>query len=282
MYELNIKNPSGEVLNLSANKNYTVYKIEGLQPPAVAINSSTNITTDGVKINSLKVEQRNIVIYMAIEGNIEANRINLYRYFPLKQTTTLYFKNGTRDVYIEGTVELIECDFFAQRQVAQISIICADPYFKAVDELVSYFSNISSLFEFPFSMTASGEEISAITSDVRKSIINTGDVASGIIIELYAIGDVVNPIIYDVFKRTHIKLMLTMEQNDLIIINTNSGKKAITLIRAGVSSNALGYMYPDSSWFELESGDNVFTYDAENGKANLQLTFRTSVLYGGV
>ena len=282
MYELNIKNSSGEVLNLSASKNYTVYKIEGLQPPAVAINSSTNITSDGVKINSLKVEQRNIVIYMTIEGNVEANRINLYRYFPLKQTITLYFKNGIRDVYIEGTVELIECDFFTQRQVAQISIICADPYFKAVDELVSYFSNISSLFEFPFSITAAGEEISTITSDVRKSIINTGDVASGIIIELYAIGKVVNPVIYDVFKRTHIKLMLTMEQNDLIVINTNSGKKSITLIRAGVSSNALGYMYPDSSWFTLESGDNVFTYDAETGKSNLQLTFRTSVLYGGV
>lgn len=282
MYELNIKNSSGEVLNLSASKNYTVYKIEGLQPPVVAINSSTNITTDGVKINSLKVEQRNIVIYMTIEGNVEANRINLYRYFPLKQTITLYFKNGIRDVYIEGTVELIECDFFTQRQVAQISIVCADPYFKAVDELVSYFSNISSLFEFPFSITAAGEEISTITSDVRKSIINTGDVASGIIIELYAIGKVVNPVIYDVFKRTHIKLMLTMEQNDLIVINTNSGKKSITLIRAGVSSNALGYMYPDSSWFTLESGDNVFTYDAETGKSNLQLTFRTSVLYGGV
>lgn len=282
MYECKVKNHKGEVLNLSTSSKYTLFQITGLQPPASAVNTSSNATSDGMTVNSVRVDMRNIVLYVALEGNVEANRINLYKYFPLKQTITIYFKNGSRDVCIEGMVETIELDHFAQRQVAQISVICPKPYFKAVNDLITYFSDVSSLFQFPFSIAKSGVEFSTITTNVRKSIINTGDVTSGLLIDLYAIGTVVNPVIYDVFKRTHIKLMFTMETNDHIIINTNHGEKSITLVRGGVSTNIMGYMYPDSSWLTLESGDNVFTYDCESGNSNLQITFTSSVLYGGV
>ena len=115
-----------------------------------------------------------------------------------------------------------------------------------------------------------------------KPIYFTGDVESGLIIDLYAVGEVVNPVIYDVFKRTHIKLMFTLIAGDHIIINTNAGAKSITLIRGGVTSNIMGYMYPDSTWLKLEAGDNVFTTDCERGADNLQLTFTASILYGGV
>jgi phage-related protein len=282
MYECKVKNHIGEVLNLSTSSKYTLYKITGLQPPASAVNTSNNATSDGVTINSVRVDKRNIVLYVAMEGDVEANRINLYRYFPLKQTITLYFKNNKRDVCIEGKVETIQCDFFTKKQVAQISVICPKPYFKAVNDLVSYFSDVSALFEFPFSITETGMEFSAITTNVRKSIINAGDVASGVIIELYAIGTVVNPIIYDVFKRTHIKLMCTLEAGDHVVINTNHGEKSITRVRAGVSSNIMGCLWPSSSWLTLEAGDNVFTYDCDSGNSNLQITFTTPILYGGV
>lgn len=281
-YILKAENHRGEVLNLSTNPNYIVYKIEGLQPPSVNVNVSANATSDGSTFNSARANSRNIVIYVALKGIVEDSRINLYKYFPLKKKIKLYYKNDTRDVYIEGYVELIECDLFSASQVAQISIICPQPYFKGVDELVSYFSDVSSLFSFPFSIPSSGIELSAITTNIRKSIINTGDIESGIIIRLYAIGAVVNPVIYDVFNRTYIKLNYTMTVNDEIIINTYKGEKSITLIRNGISTNIMGHMAADSTWLTLQSGDNVFSYDADSGNSNLQLTFTTSVLYGGV
>ena len=282
MLEVKVENKSGEILNLTTSKNYTLFKVEGLQPPATTINSTKKSTSDGTTINSVSVESRNIVLYMTIDRDIEKNRINLYKYFPLKQTVTVYFKNNTRDVKIDGLVEIIECDLFTNRQVAQISLICPQPYFSAVNELISYFSDLTNLFSFPFNIAQSGAELSAITTNIRKSIINTGDVESGVIIKLYAIGDVVNPIIYDVFNRTHIAINFSMQANDQIIINTNVGSKSITLIRNGVGYNAMGYMTPDSKWLTLAQGDNVFTYDADSGNSNLQLTFTTAVLYGGV
>lgn len=282
MYTLTVKNNRGEMLTLSGNPNYTVYNITGLTPPQATINTSVNTTSDGSRVNSVRLENRNIVIYTTIEGDCEANRLNLYKYFPVKREITLYFSHGSREVHIEGVVELIECDIFASKQVAQISIICAKPYFKAAETLVHSFGDIVSRFEFPFSIEKAGIEFSTSTANQRKSIINTGDVDTGVIIELFAVGTVANPVIYNVFTTGKIQLNCTMEASDKIVINTNVGEKSITLIRNGVSTNAMGYMSPDSEWFVITNGDNVFTYNADSGTANLQLTFRTSLLYSGV
>lgn len=282
MYSLKVENDRGNTLELTNNPNYTVFKIEGLNPPQVNINSSVNTTTDGSSINSARLENRNIVIYATMEGNIEANRINLYKYFPVKKTVKLYFSNESRKIYIEGMVELIECDLFSNKQVAQISIICPRPYFKDVENLVTVFSDVSAMFEFPFSISKAGVEISTIGTNQRRSIINTGDIETGVIIKLFATGTVVNPVIYDVLKRTYLKLNFTMLASDTVVINTNVGEKSIELIRDGVTYNAMGYMAQDSSWFVIEAGDNVFTYDADSGNSNLQLTFTTSILYSGV
>lgn len=282
MYEFKVKYNDDSIYNLTSSKHYTLYKITGLEPPKVDVNTSENATNDGSTVNSVRVPKRNLVLYMTIEGDVETNRINLYKYFPYKKTIELYYKNNSRNVFIEGYVEHIDVGHFDEKQIAQISIICPQPYFKAVTNLVNYFSEVSSLFQFPFNISQAGIEFSAITTNIRKSIINIGEVESGVIIELNAIGTVVNPIIYDVFKRTRLALKFTMEINDKITINTYQGKKSITLTRDGVTTNAMGYMTPDSSWLTLDVGDNVYAYESESGNANLQITFTTSALYGGV
>ena len=282
MIEIKVKNDNGEVLNLSTSPNYTLYNITGINPPQANINTSVNATSDGDTINSIRTNKRNIVLYVAIHGNVEANRLNLYKYFPTKKNINIYCKTTNRDVYIEGTTELIDVKLFSEQQVAQISIICPQPYFNDVNELITSFSQIEALFTFPFSIDNNGIELSIIGNDIRKNIINAGEVDTGMSMELFAIGEVKNPVIYDVLNRTHIKLEFTMQANDIIYINTNSGQKSVTLLRDGVESNIISYLSYSSKWLTLNAGDNVFTYDAENGVSNIKLTFRTVALYGGV
>ena len=151
------------------------------------------------------------------KNNIQAILSDLH--FPVKKRIKLYFKNYTRDIYIEGNVELIECDLFTNKQIAQISIICPKPYFKDVQNLITTFGDVSSMFEFPFSISKTGIEISGVTTNQRRSIINTGDIETGVIIKLFSTGTVVNPVIYDVLKRTQLKLNFTMLASDTIVIN---------------------------------------------------------------
>lgn len=282
MFSLKVKNNRNEEMFITGNSNYTLFKIEGLNPPQATINSSVNATTDGSIINSVRTENRNIVLYLAIEGDVETNRLNVYKYFPIKQTVTLYFSNGSRDVYIKGIVEVIECDLFSNKQIAQVSIVCPQPYFKTIEELSISFGDVLKKFQFPFSIPAEGIEFSPVVSNQRKTIVNTGDAEAGIIIELFAVGTVENPVIYNVLTGGKMQFNATMLPSDKIIVNTNVGEKSITLIREGVSYNAMGLMTAGSEWFKLINGDNVFTYDADSGTSSLQLNFTAALLYSGV
>ena len=282
MYSLTITNDRGDETILTGNPNYTIYRIDGLTPPKVTVNDSVNTTSDGSKINSVRLEKRNIVIYLKIEGEAEKNRIDLYSIFPIKRWVTLHFANGSRDVSIRGVVESNEPGIFDQAQTAQISIICEDPYFSEIDDLITVFGDVIPMFQFPFAISEEGVVFSVLEKNTRQTIFNSGEVETGIIIELFAYGEVVNPVIYDTFAKTQMALNFTMQQGDKIVIDTNTRKKSITLIRRGKQTNLLGYMRPDSVFLKLQPGDNVFTYDCDSGASNLQLTFISSILYTGV
>ena len=86
MFTLSVENDRGEKLELTHNKKYTVTNITGLNPPKATINTSPVSNFDGVRQNGSRAEPRNLVITVVIEGDIEANRINLYKYFKIKRT----------------------------------------------------------------------------------------------------------------------------------------------------------------------------------------------------
>ena len=153
MYTLKIENTNGEIFELTHDfSDYYVTKVEGLTPPATTINTAKAGIIDGTFFNSASVEERNIVISLTINGDIEANRQKLYRIFPRKTACTVYFKNANRDVKIQGYVETIEADLFSKREKAQISIICPRPYFEDLATIYAELAATLAMFEFPFAI----------------------------------------------------------------------------------------------------------------------------------
>lgn len=282
MYELYVKNSRGDRLQLTDTPDFITYKIEGLNPPQATINSTANTTIDGSDVNSVRLESRNIVIYTAIRGDIERNRIKLYKHFPSKGVVTLYFKNSSRDVNISGVVESVVVDQFQNPQIAQISIFCGNPYFKDEKPLEISLSEIVPNFEFPFSIPEEGQPFSEYIVNYKKTIINPSDTDTSVTVTLYAAGEVINPTIYDLTHNKQMRLNLTLQDNDVVTINMHYDEKSIILTRNGKKTNALGYMRPDSKWFILSAGDNVFTYSCESGAENLNITFTAPILYSGV
>lgn len=82
MYTLKIQNSAGELFELTHNRSqYSLIHVTGLTPPKANINTSAAGTIDGEFYNSARVNMRNIVLTIVIEGDIEANRQHLYRIF---------------------------------------------------------------------------------------------------------------------------------------------------------------------------------------------------------
>lgn len=282
-YSLIVENYRGETLQLTQNPNYNVTSVEGMNPPKAQINTSENAVFDGTTFNSSKLDERNIVIELTIEGNAEANRIALYRYFKTKKAVTLHIANGTRSVYINGYVESFDVGYFEKKQTAQISILCPKPCF--VDDSSSgvMFSNINALFEFPFSIEAGDPiEFSTLVSNVEKNVFNSGDIATGFIIQFRATGETTNPTFYNVMTAAMMKVNIALSEGDIVVINTLAGEKSVSLTVNGVTTNALNDLDPSSTWLELESGDNVFLYTADTYPENLVCDVIYSNLFEGV
>lgn len=280
-FSMSIVNSRDEELRLTGNPNYTVTRIDGLNPPNANINTSPHATFDGSTFNSSRVETRNIVIEFAIEGDAEANRIALYRYIKTKKPLTFRFQNGRRSVYIEGYVETFEVGFFDEKQVAQVSLICPRPYFIDDEFAQSTFSSVIALFEFPFSIETP-IPFSELDFEAETNVVNGGDVDTGMLIRFWATGNVVNPTLYNTDRGEYLRVNLSMSRGDLIEVNTVSGEKSITLTSSGVTTNALNYLDAGSTWLTLESGDNTFSTGADEHPENLACTLWYSNLYEGV
>ena len=283
MYTLIVENKYGEQLELTHNIAYEIMSIEGLDPPDSTINKTHNADFDGSTYNSSYMNERVITITMAINGPAEANRINLYHYFKTKFPVRLYYKNGVRNVYIDGYIQSMPISFFEKKQIVQIVIMCPEQHFNGASANVQAFTSVSSLFEFPFSIEAAGEVFSSLAAESEQSILNNGDVETGMVINIHATGAVTNPKIYNTTTGEHIFINQSLSSGDRIVVNTIKGQKSITLYpTGGGSSNIIGKFVQGSSWLQLIPGDNVSIVTADNNPENMEVYFEITDQYEGV
>lgn len=282
MFNLMIENKDGLRLNLTNDRNCVVVGIDGLTPPTANIVTTTIAMNDGTRFNSANVGQRNIVIRFRLLADVENTRILLYRYFRIKQYCKIHYKNTRRDVYCEGYVETFENDRFAIDNQVSISIICPSPWFKEINAIVSDMSQVIDAFEFPFSIEAEGMEFSILDKNILTRVKNSGDIETGVIMELRATSDVVNPRIYNADTHEMIGLTFEMQAGDVIRISTIRGSKYVKLIRKGEESNIINALMKDPAWFQLPVGETHFTYDCTSGNEFFSVKFINQNLFEGV
>ena len=242
---------------------------------------------DGARYNSAKLYTRNIVITVRINGDVETNRLRLYRFFRTKEWCTFFYANGSVDVQIDGYVEAVECDLFSMSETAQISILCPQPYFRSISEMVADSSAVFSVFCFPFSINI-GEPVPISTTvtgaDGAVDVYNGSESEAGVTVEVLFSAAAESLEIKNTSSGEYIKLIYDFLANDQVTINTNKGSKSITLIRDGEISNIFPALTEGSAFFQLIVGNNHFEYllDNEINTEDVELVFRWYTLYRGV
>ena len=303
---LTIVNFLGESLKLELGSpeksGFLIRSVRGIGPAKADINKTEVSTNDGALFNSARVNSRNIVLDMIfIEStageSVEEVRHKAYKYFPLKKCVDIIIETDTRLLKAQGYVEANEVDIFSNREGAQISIVCPDPYFYSYGEdgvIRTVFYGVEPMFEFPFSNESTAEGLLVLGELLTKTksvIYYPGDSEVGITIYIHALDEAVNPFIYNI--RTNERMTINTERikaltgsalmrGDDIVINTAKGEKSIRLKRADKEYNILNCLGRDADWFLLTKGDNIFAFGAEDGVANLQFYIENRVIYEGV
>ena len=143
------------------NTGFLVSSVSGLGPINASIAQTEFGMFDGSIISGSRLGPRNIVMAIVFfEDNnekidVEEIRHRSYLYFPIKKEIQLVVSNEHGDYKIKGIVESNEINIFTKLEGAQISILCADPYFEKVnEESMRYISRVVPNFSFPVSFEA--------------------------------------------------------------------------------------------------------------------------------
>lgn len=270
---------NGNIINLFDNPYYGITNIDGFTVADVEVASSTTASIDGDVINNLRVTPRTVVLDLKVKNNVNvetAKRWLLQTVKP-KLPGRIRMTQDGRETELGGIVENIEMPRFTNGVICQVSLHCSVPYWQDVNYVLVEISRLIDLHYFPkdqggLAFPSGGIPLGSYNLNNTQTYYNDGDAETGMLITIIALGDVVNPIIYDV-TGAYIGVIDTMAEGDVIEINTNRGEKYVR--KNG--ENIFSKIRSGSSFLQLAIGDNQLTVNADSGTQNnmyFMITFK--------
>lgn len=282
MYELTVRNSQGASLRLNPSADYSVASIDGLTPEGASVFATDFTGADGAQKTGARIGVRNVVIAVVPTRDVERGRVALYEFFRAKEEVTVSFRNGARDVRIDGTVESFEGSLFDNPQTLTASIVCPQPYWRDAAGLVDQLYSVLDMFEFPFAIDSIGVPFSEVQETLQIPVRNEGESETGLYVTMTAHGTVRNPVLFDGTRRTYFGIEAVLNPEDVIVLDTRRGSKGLTLVRDGFESNIINCMAEGSTWLQLPIGETVFALDADSNAELLDVRIHHDTLYQGV
>lgn len=90
------------------------------------------------------------------------------------------------------------------------------------------------------------------------------------------------PSLFNVNTREYFKINKIMEAGEVITVTTHFQNKRVELNKNGVISNAFNWIDFTSTFLQLDPGDNLFRYDADEGIDSLEVDIYYNPQYLGV
>ena len=286
-------NSRGETIVFGINSKYHVNvskDVQGLSDLNDTIYSTNSMGQHGDTYAGVRIEPRVIDIDGKINDDNKDNQLRLRRdalkILNPELDGTLYYTYG--DFIRKIGAKVSGSPTFDRKNLSQeftVSFKCLDPFWQDENETREDIASWLGDWEFPCDIEQDDAE-DMIFGHREESLIvdvyNAGHIKAGMRITFRALGELTNPMLFNVDTREFIKVNITMVAGDEIEIDTSYGNKSITLKRNGVETNIYRYMDVDSTFIQLDIGDNIFRYDADTGLDNLEASVSFAQKYLGV
>lgn len=275
---------NGKKLSMGCGCPLKIVSISGIESPEYSVHTETNATEDGSTVVGKKIDERRINLVFAVDEikNTEMYRQQLIHFFnpkhPVKMTINYCYTKAQIQCEINSfnfTTQTTMWDYLE----ANLELLCPYPYFSDLDNFGKNIAAITAQFAFPLVLGPKGKIMGYKTLKQEVSLFNKGDVDTGLEIRFTAKrGAVKNPKITNTLTGEFIEVLKEMEMGDVIVINTNAGKKGITCNGINISKD----INKLSTYFKIRVGDNLIRYDANENYTNLDVNLYYSPKYLGV
>jgi hypothetical protein len=236
--------------------------ISGLEPVKANVNTTPFGSVDGEAFTGASVPKRNIVITFGLNPDwdtwtIRSLRRLLESYFMPKQATKLEFESDDMStVQIAGYVESFEPNLFSKDPEIQVSVICPDPYFTAIDPVVA----------------------TGLSSDEPKEIDYSGTIETGFVLEV-SFANGLSPTLITVDTGNNapadFSMLASVDASKYLMASSVQGKKFVQNVAFadGRTTNLLNAIQPGYFWPTLQPGVNMFDLVSDVGVQDWQLTY---------
>ena len=277
-----LENQSGDRIDMTTTANqYMTSKIDGLNPPAGTVSTSTYAGMDGSYLNNDFIEKQNVVIPFEMRGfDVELRRHELYRVVKPSRYIKIYYSTKNISVYAEGIVETCEVENVEKLTNGQISILCPDIYWYSTETQIAEYSRVRGAFHFICPDNDEPFPIGTYNTQDMMTINNNGDEV-GFTLEISG-GPAKNPTIYNALTDEYMQISGDIQKGDSITITTKTGNKTVTLEREGIVTNIINRLVSGSTWLNLKTGENKFYVTASEGLNRIKVRLIHRNAYLGV
>ena len=269
---------------------FALVNISGLGPVKSNITISDTALANGGVFNTARTSYRSIAITLVyMPGHvklpeqerewmsIEDLRNYTYQLCPNQSEVNLLIENDNGIYSIDGYVEDNNVNIFSSREGSVINILCPDPYFRNAtdgDEKMTVFTGIEPEFEFAFSNESLTQKLLE-TGEIKKISLNNvlykGTINTGTRIVLSFNGDAKNIKLFNLTTSELLSINRPFVSGDNLEITSVVNNKKVILTHGSVKTNIIGSLDLMSDWINLQPGDNVIGYQAEEGDNHIEM-----------
>lgn len=273
-YKFNVTFESNNnIIEMKKNTEIKIIDIEGIEASSYSINT-INSEQDGAVVTSTKIEAREITITGDIEKNENElrNREKLIRFFDPKTTGEMYIERNDIERKIQYRVSALDFTTNKVADIIEFTLVLEsteEPYFSDAKNKGNNLALISPQFAFPL-VIRKGTKGKIMGYRVYKNympLINDGDKETGLEIVITAKRGIMKNIKLTLNDNDYMQVNVTLEQWDILNINTNARKKSVTLN----GTNIINKIDRNSTFFKLKKGKNILKYECEDGATNVDV-----------
>lgn len=263
---------------------FHLYFFEGIGDVEANIQMQKSPYQDGSTPVDATLNERHIAIELKIRGKNEEDLANKKR----QLSSAFNPKSGLGLLRCQSTIDNVK-EIYAMSenipfypdgptnrgkdfQKALINLIAPNPYWQDIYptniKLEDFVSNFRFPFHFPVKFATRGDS---------RDIINNGDVPTSV--QVTFSGEAVNPKITNLTTGEFIKVNRSIPDGYKLIIDTSFGNKRVDIVAPdGVKTNAFHYIDLDSTFFQLDVGENKLTFITEGGQPDVYVEYRNRYL----
>lgn len=279
----NSRGQSCELTTLNSDYILTEFS-SGLGEVAATFQTQKAPYQAGSTLTGISIGERTIELGLLIRGedkeDISRKRMDLSKVFdPLTGEGVLMYQIDEVNVYRINCVADAFPTFptgkgvrssVAQR--ASISLTAHDPYWLDQYTKETSLFGFADAFNFPHTFP-----VSFNAEGPSQTIYNTGHVDVPFVARLS--GPNATPTLKNLTTGEFVRINYALEVSQTLVINTTpGGKKVYTVDSLGKTKNVIGFMDPDSVFFQLQIGENELAYntigDADSEVAIIQWSQR--------